>query len=97
MADIENMISITPRDRDVLRLLWVNDIYCGEPEVIMLRFTTRVVFGVSPSPFLLNAKHHVEKHFPTHPELVKTLMQSIYMDDVVCGADLHCMLVRRKY
>ena len=43
----------------------------------------------SSSPFLLNAtiKHHVEKYCSTHPEIVKVLMQSIYVDDVVSGAD----------
>jgi len=56
-ADIEKaffMIAISERDRDVLRFLWVDDITKEEPEPIALRFT-RVVFGVSSSPFLLNA------------------------------------------
>ncbi len=80
-------ISVAPRDRDVLRFLWVKDISCRKPEVVALRFT-RVVFGVSSSPFLLNAtvEHHIAKYLPTRPELVKTLMQSMYVDDVVCGA-----------
>lgn len=83
------MISVTPKDRDVLRFLWMDDPSSSEPRIVTLRFT-RVVFGVSPSPFLLNAtiKCHVEKYLSTHPELVKTLMQSIYVDDMVCGADL---------
>jgi len=44
------------------------------------------VFRVSSSPFLLNAtvKHHLEKFIVTHPE---TILQSIYVDDVVFGAD----------
>jgi len=56
-ADIEKaflMIAISEKDRDVLRFLWVDDITKEEPEPIALRFT-RVVFGVSSSPFLLNA------------------------------------------
>ena len=57
IADIEKvflMISIKPSDRDSLRFLWYNDLQSREPEVTVLRFT-RVVFGVSLSPFLLNA------------------------------------------
>ena len=48
-----------------------------------------MVLGVSPSPFLLNAtiQHHIEKYQISHPDLVKVLMQSIYVDDVVFGAD----------
>ena len=83
VADIEKaflMISVTPKDRDVLRFLWIDDPSSSEPRIVTLRFT-RVVFGVSPSPFLLNAtiKCHVEKYLSSHPELVKTLMQSIYV------------------
>ena len=65
-ADIEKaflMVSVTPGGRDVLRFLWVDDIEKKLPEILILRFT-RVVFGVSSSPFLLNAtiRHHVEKY-----------------------------------
>ena len=82
------MISIAPKDREVLRFLWLKDTFQEESEIIKLRFT-RVVFGVSPSPFLFNAtiQHHIEKYQISHPELVKILMQSIYVDDVVLGAD----------
>ena len=63
-TDIEKaflMILVAEADRDVLRFLWVDDILQEEQKVVALRFT-RVVFGVSSSPFLLNAtiKHHVE-------------------------------------
>ena len=90
-ADIEKaflMISVAEADRDVLRFLWVSDIHQEDPEVIVLRFT-RVVFGVSSSPFLLNAtiKHHVEKYASQSPELVRDLLRSIYVDDIVFGAD----------
>ena len=80
------MISVNPKDRDVLRFLWVKDPFSSEPEIVVLRFS-RVVFGVSASPFLLNAtiKHHIEGHAASQPEVVRLLAQSIYVD--VCGAD----------
>ena len=54
----------------------------------MLRFT-RVVFGVSSSPFLLNAtiQHHLEKHAMIQPDLVSKLLRSTYVDDIVTGAE----------
>lgn len=55
------MISVNPRDRDVLRFLWIKNV-CDTPhEIIVVRFT-KVVFGVSASPFLLNATldYHLE-------------------------------------
>ena len=91
IADIEKaflMIAVTPRDRDVLRFLWVRDPFSKDSEIIALRFT-RVIFGVSASPFLLNAniKHHIESYAVSQPEIVGLLARSIYVDDVVCGAD----------
>lgn len=91
IADIEKvflMISVNPKDRDVLRFLWVKDPFSSEPEIVAMRFT-RVMFGVSASPFLLNTtiKHHLESYVASHPEVVRLLAQSIYVDDVVCGAD----------
>ena len=55
------MISIDQHDRDVLRFLWIDDTNKADPEVQVYRFT-RVVFGVSSSPFLLNAtiQYHLE-------------------------------------
>ena len=91
VANIEKaflMISMTPQDRNVMRFLWVDDASCSEPEIITLRFT-RVFLGISSSPCLLNStiKCHLEKYLSSHPELVKTLMQLMYVDDVVCGPD----------
>ena len=90
-ADIEKaflMIGIAKMDRDALRFLWVKNIESLLPEILTLRFT-RVVFGVSASPFLLNAtlKHHIERFSDEHPELVRRLMLSLYVDNVVCGAE----------
>ena len=46
----------------VISLFVSCDIHDINPNVVILRFT-RVVFGLIPSPFLLNAaiKHHFEK------------------------------------
>ena len=88
-ADIEKaflMISMTPQDRDVLRFLWVDDPLSTNPDVVTYRFT-RVVFGVSSSPYLLNStiQQHLKQYSSSHPELVSKLLESFYMDDLVCG------------
>ena len=91
VADVEKaflMISVDPRDRDFLRFLWVKDATADEPEIVTFRFS-RVMFGVSSSPFLLNAtiQHHVKKYIEAQPAVVGKLLKSIYVDDVVGGAD----------
>lgn len=91
IADIEKaflMISVAKKDRDVLRFLWYEDAFGDQLDLMELRFT-RVVFGVSSSPFLLNAtiRHHLEKYEATHPSLIKKLLRSLYVDDLACGAD----------
>ena len=65
-ADIEKaflMVSVAAKDCDVLRVLWFDDVFADQPHVVELRFTC-VVFGVSSSPFLLNARvyHHQEQY-----------------------------------
>ena len=90
-ADIEKaflMISVSESDRDVLRFLWVDDVSAEEPGIITLRFT-RVMFGVSSSPFLLNAtvQHHLKKYSSIYPELVEKISHSIYVDDIASGAN----------
>ena len=89
-VDIEKaflMISVAERDRDVLRFLWVDDPAKDPPDVRILRFT-RVVFGVSSSPFLLNAtiKYHLEQYLESYRDTIRCLLQSTYVDDVITGA-----------
>ena len=88
IADIEKaflMVSVAKKDREVL---WVDDILADQPKITELRFA-RVVFGVSSSPFLLNAtlRHHLERYQDSHPDLVKNLCGSFYVDDLVTGAE----------
>ena len=50
---------------------------------------TRVAFGLSSSPFLLNAtlKHHILKYESEDPEFVQRLLQSLYVDDILTGGN----------
>ena len=65
----------------------MDDINKDTPEVCKFLFT-RVVFGVTSSPFLLNAtiQYHLKKYESSHKDLVDKLLQSIYVDDIVIGA-----------
>ena len=89
ISDIEKaflMVSIAEADRNVLTFLWVDDISKEKPEIIVLRFT-RVVFGVSSSPFLLNATiaHHIGQYETVDPTFVERFLENIYVDDLSAG------------
>ena len=89
-ADIEKAflnISIAPEHRDYLRFLWIKDPQSETPEMQVLRFA-RVVFGVTSSPFILNAtiRHHVNQYNEKDPEFVKEVLQSLYVDDYVSSS-----------
>ena len=46
-------IAIAEEHRNLLRFLWYENFDADDPDVIILRFT-RVLFGLTSSPFLLN-------------------------------------------
>eukprot|EP00112_Aurelia_sp_Birch-Aquarium-sp1_P012879 Seg2713.6 transcript_id=Seg2713.6/GoldUCD/mRNA.D3Y31 product="hypothetical protein" protein_id=Seg2713.6/GoldUCD/D3Y31 len=50
--------------------------------------TKRVVFGVSSSPFLLNAvlRHHIKQYQNTDPDFVSKVCEGFYVDDWASGA-----------
>ena len=90
LGDVEKaflMVSVAECDRDALRFLWVSDVNQPQHEIIVMRFT-RVVFGVSASPFLLNATidHHMSKLELTDRHFVDKFRRSIYVDDVATGS-----------
>ena len=90
VGDVEKaflMVSVAECDRDVLRFLWIKDANDPQPEITILRFT-RVVFGVSASPFLLNATidHHIGKYDSVDQPFVKKFRRSIYVDDLIAGS-----------
>ena len=70
----------------MLRFLWVENPFSNDVEPMILRFT-RVVFGVSSSPYLLIAtiKHHLQ-YYASNP-VAELLSQSMYVDNVVAGGD----------
>ena len=86
VADIEKaflMIAVRKEDRDVLRFLWVGDVNSAEPKIVEYRFA-RVVFGVTSSPFLLNATllKHITSYEREDPEFVNWMLRSLYVDDL---------------
>ena len=86
MGDIEkafSMVHMNETDKDVLRFPWVDDIDKAESNVCKLRFT-RVVFGLSSRPFLLNAtiEHHIEQYEQCDPDFAGKFRESIYVDDL---------------
>ena len=91
VADVEKaflMIAMDEKDRDALRFVWVDDVTKEKPELRTFRFT-RVVFGISSSPFLLNAtvRYHLERFLDTNENVVQRLLQSTYVDDIISGAE----------
>ena len=76
-------ISVTPSERDYMRLLWFDDVKKLLPEIIKYRFT-RVIFGASLSQFLLNCviKLHTEKYATIDPEFVKKVLRHFYVGDL---------------
>ncbi|KAK3700050.1 hypothetical protein QZH41_004349 [Actinostola sp. cb2023] len=78
-------VRIRESDRDALRFHWMIDKTSREIET--LRFT-RVLFGLAPSPFLLNGviQQHLESLQSTYPESVNEVRRSLYVDDLIAGA-----------
>ena len=78
----------------------VDNVNENPPKIRPLRFT-RVIFGVSSSPFLLNAtiRHHLESYRNSHPNLVQLLLDSFYVDDLTTEAnseEAHSVYVESK-
>ena len=89
-ADIEkafHQTMINPDDRDMLRLLWVDDVNSREPQVVQYRFC-RLVFRITPSPAILQCviQHHLSWYKNSHAEVVKLLSDTLYVDDFSGGA-----------
>lgn len=57
-------------------------------KLIHLRFT-RLVFGLRPSPAIFGdvISHHLEQYRSGNPKLVELIESSLYVNDLVCGAE----------
>ena len=77
-------VRIRETERDSLRFHWMAD-KTGK-QVETLRFT-RVVFGLAPSPFLLNGviQQHLENMQSRYPDSVNEIRRSLYVDDMISG------------
>ncbi|GFW72419.1 reverse transcriptase domain-containing protein [Trichonephila clavipes] len=90
-ADIKQaflQIQLDEEDRDVTRFLW-NENPDGPEELIQNYRMTRMLFGVSSSPFLLAAtiKHHLKRYVEKFPETCEMLNNSLYVDDLISGRE----------
>ena len=92
IADIEKaflQILLAEGDRDFTRFLWLKDPNGDviDSNIVEMRFR-RVLFGPSPSPFLMNAtiRHHLDT-YDDNDEIVQNLKTSFYSDNLVTGAE----------
>ena len=69
--------------------MWYEDSESLTDENIVVYRFLRVVFGLTSSPFLLNAtiRHHVTKSISHDPEFVKKLLEDLYVDDTTSGTE----------
>ncbi|XP_035229049.1 uncharacterized protein LOC118201122 [Stegodyphus dumicola] len=76
-------ISLNPEDREYFKCLWWKDLSRRE-EIITLRHC-RVVFGASPSPFLLEATiaYHLETASDERKHTSCQLKESFYVDNCI--------------
>ena len=72
--------------RDALRFHWIKD---RDPQQIETNRFTRLVFGLTQSPFILDAtlQHHLQKYIDTLKELIKKVMNDFYVDVLISGGD----------
>ena len=90
IADIKQAflnVGISEERRDFLRFLWFD--IGQENKLILFRFC-RAVFGVTSSPFLLNAtiKHHLSKSKSSNLGcIVEKIVDDLYLDDLISGCE----------
>ena len=67
----------------IISFLWYDT---SDLKIIIYRFL-RVVFGLTSSPFLLNAtiRHHLSKYVQFELDFVKKLLEDLYVDDTTSG------------
>ena len=91
LADIKQAflnVGIDDEHKDFLRFLWY-DFDASDNRLVVFRFL-RAVFGVTSSPFLLNAtiRHHMNRFVGSAVEsVVEKILDDLYVDDLISGCD----------
>ena len=72
----------------MLRFLWFKQPDDVNSEVNHFRFN-RLVFGLRPSPAILGSviSHHLSKYREQYTNLVQSIVDSLYVDDLIAGVD----------
>ena len=72
--------------RDVLRFHWVKN---SDPNVVEINRFTRLVFGLTQSPFILEStlKEHFQYYINEYPTLIEAISEDMYVDDLVSGSN----------
>ena len=87
--DIEkafHQILIKPEDRNMLRLIWYENIDSVPMKMVQYRFC-RLVFGLTPSPAILRGviQHYLLLHQKDYSQVAQFLLDSLYVDDLPGG------------
>ena len=88
-ADLEKaylQINVEEKHRNFMRFLWYSDVFGKTPEIEKFRFC-RIMFGLTPSQYLLNAtiRKHGEKYRKVDPEFARKVKKHFYVDDLNTG------------
>ena len=77
-----SQIPIRESERNVLCFHWVGSL---ESKIIKILRFTRLVFGLTQSPFILEGtlKKHFENYRDSFKKLIKIIENDIYVDDLV--------------
>ena len=73
-------------ERNVLGFHWVNK--CDPNHVEIISFT-RLVFGLTQSPFILeaNLKVYFHNYLTNHPKVIENISDDMYVDDLTFGGN----------
>ena len=77
-------IQIRENDRDALRFHWIQN---RDPTNIEMPRFTRLVFGLTQSPFILQGalKTHFENYKQAYAKIIEVIENDMYVDDLVMG------------
>ena len=85
-GDIEKIfLQIRMRESESVKI-WVKN---SDPSVIEINRFTRLVFGLTQSPFILEGtlKDHYEYYINEYPTFIEAISEDIYVDDLVSGSN----------